>query len=97
MEHASVKASLRPLKKKLRGGETLTAAEQRIWDRSVKTLSRLGSIVASARSPMPGRRDYDSTSGASKRRSTGARIQQGPAGGITKVLRGGAPGLGRRA
>ena len=92
-QRAALKRIRRPLKTKIRRGETLTADEQATWDETGKRLNRLGGTRSGPY--LTAQKPYDSTSGASSRRG-GPSVTQGPAGGVSSVVRGGLPGLGKR-
>lgn len=87
-KRAQIKNKLAPLKAKKRRGEVLTAEEQRIWDSATRSMGRVNREIRQS--------TYDSKSGASLR-NTGPSIRQGAAGGVSSVVNGGAPGLGKRS
>ena len=97
IKRLETKRKMRPLKLKMRRGETLTAEEQKVWDSCQRTLSQIGNANDKARSWLPQNQSYDSRSGASSRNSDTPSTVQGPAGGVRSVVRGGSPGLGKRA
>ena len=85
-KRAQIRNRMAPLKAKKRRGEPLTAQEQEVWDSCQRALGALARRVA--------RETYDPYTGSG--RSTGPSRRQGPVGGVSSVVNGGAPSLGKR-